>query len=590
MAADKNTAELNQKTRQSTRYAVIVLRDELKEVARKYFQTPLIFSIFETKGLEYDHIILFDFISAESAPFLALTQGVTTADLQGDFTYRRAKQKTDKSLEIYKFYINALYVAITRSMQNVYWIESHEQHPLFVLLNLDQYRATLILEAAPSSQEEWQKEARKLEMQGKQEQADAIRESLQQKMVPWEIMTPENTQQLTQKIIDHRGSKSEKIQLLEYALIYGQTHILDILVNQGFSAAKNKEKSFDLVWRKYFDPYGMVNLSLVKDQVKQYGPDFRNQFNQSVLMVAGMVGHAALVRWLLASGANADLTDNLGRTTVELLLQRAITDKRFAQTRLADNYSLLAPDHLSLQADGCLIKIDQRHAEFLLMIIGMVFCKTENNSHHPKIFATQDFINVLKYFPDTICPSYRKRRHYVSSILAKNEISGKNPYNRRLFQRISTGKYILNPRLKIKKADGWQDVAAQPKPMDTLKIEKIYCRQIQITMPITPEAAIAYWPPVLDWQVHPRYIPRTEGCFEIALQLQIKAHHENQLLFAIDLIQSGVFSSATSWSESTRLDRCATLLLPYATVQTNNLLARSGLPAIVLQPLDFSVA
>ena len=186
---DKNTVELNQKTQQSTRYAVIVIRDEWKEVAKKYFQTPLVFSIFETKGLEYDHIILFDFISAESASFSEIAKGVSLADLQGEFTYARAKEKTDKSLEIYKFYINALYVAITRSLQNVYWVESQKKHPLFDLLQLEQYQSALNLQTASSSLEEWQKEARKLEMQGKQEQADAIRSRLQQTPVPWAVMT-----------------------------------------------------------------------------------------------------------------------------------------------------------------------------------------------------------------------------------------------------------------------------------------------------------------------------------------------------------------------------------------------------------------
>lgn len=45
--------ELNQKARQSTQFAVLVMRDDDKAEARLYFQTPLIFSIHEAKGLEY---------------------------------------------------------------------------------------------------------------------------------------------------------------------------------------------------------------------------------------------------------------------------------------------------------------------------------------------------------------------------------------------------------------------------------------------------------------------------------------------------------------------------------------------------------
>jgi hypothetical protein len=54
------TRELNQKTRQSTRFAVAVMHPEHKPAARAHFQTPLIFSIQEAKGLEYDNIILYN--------------------------------------------------------------------------------------------------------------------------------------------------------------------------------------------------------------------------------------------------------------------------------------------------------------------------------------------------------------------------------------------------------------------------------------------------------------------------------------------------------------------------------------------------
>ena len=45
-------------------------------------------------------------------------------DLQADsLEYRRAKDKSDKSLEVYKFFVNALYVALTRAIRNLYLIQ-----------------------------------------------------------------------------------------------------------------------------------------------------------------------------------------------------------------------------------------------------------------------------------------------------------------------------------------------------------------------------------------------------------------------------------------------------------------------------------
>src|SRR6201996_4621806 len=60
---DATKRELDQKIRKSTQFAVLVMRDEDKADARKHFATPLLFSIHEAKGLEYENIVLYRFIS-----------------------------------------------------------------------------------------------------------------------------------------------------------------------------------------------------------------------------------------------------------------------------------------------------------------------------------------------------------------------------------------------------------------------------------------------------------------------------------------------------------------------------------------------
>ena len=59
------------------------------------------------------------------------------ADLERDeLDYRRAKDKSDKSLELYKFYVNALYVAMTRAVESLTLVEADTGHPLLDLLGL----------------------------------------------------------------------------------------------------------------------------------------------------------------------------------------------------------------------------------------------------------------------------------------------------------------------------------------------------------------------------------------------------------------------------------------------------------------------
>ena len=67
--SDDARREFDRKTGRSARFAVIVLRDEDKDEARRVFRTPLVFSVREAKGLEYENIIMVGFVSGQSRAF-----------------------------------------------------------------------------------------------------------------------------------------------------------------------------------------------------------------------------------------------------------------------------------------------------------------------------------------------------------------------------------------------------------------------------------------------------------------------------------------------------------------------------------------
>ena len=73
---DSVLRDLNQRTRGSAKVAVIVLSEEQKAEARQRFATPLIFSVHEAKGLEYEAVILYDLVSTERARFREIADGV----------------------------------------------------------------------------------------------------------------------------------------------------------------------------------------------------------------------------------------------------------------------------------------------------------------------------------------------------------------------------------------------------------------------------------------------------------------------------------------------------------------------------------
>jgi len=457
------TGELNQKTRQSTRFAVVVMHPEQKPAARAHFQTPLIFSIQEAKGLEYDNIILYNFTSADEERFREITRGISAEDVfEDDLRYARAREKSDKSLEIYKFHINALYVAITRAVENLYLIEAHPGQRLFEVLGLKLWEDRLDLADQGSSLEEWRQEARRLELQGKQEQADEIRtQILKLKPVPWEVLHGESLRTLERQAFE-KDDKKTKLLLFEYALVYQDRNRMHALAERGFRPATQPEKGIKPLNQKYFLPYDVKKPDAMLRQVDQYGVDFRNPFNQTPLMIAARLGNDDQVARLVELGADTGLINNVGFNAFHIALEQACIDAHYAARKLAGVYEKLAPLDMVIQVDGRLVKLDNRLMEFLLLNLMMAMFYTRLGDNIVRFgggaFSSGDFVEVLRHFPDALVPARRKQRAYISSILAKNEVHRDAPYNRKLFRRLKHGHYIINPQLAVWAEGAWRNM------------------------------------------------------------------------------------------------------------------------------------
>ena len=457
---DKTRRELNDKTRRSTRHAVMVMRTEDKEAARQWFQTPLIFSIQEAKGLEYDSIILLNFVSDSAAEFAEIASGVAADDLNKELKYARAKDKTDKSLEAYKFYVNALYVALTRAVQNVYLVEKNPRHRLLDLLGLSTRRDALKLAEQKSTETEWKEEARKLELQGKHEQAEQIRKTLLSvQPVPWRVLTPATLDDLKKEAFDpNHFNQQAKHLIFEYAVIYDTPGIMETLVRLGYKRAISFSSERAAVLKKIQRDIEEKNFLELRRKIGLYGVDFRSPLDQTPLMLAAQAGHEQAVNMLCREGANPTLRDAWGRTPFHISLREAYLDKTYASQKLSTVYKHLAPTAIKVKVNGRLIKIDARHMAFFL-IHSMLACSQSiwrwKIQFALPAFETADFIFALEHFPEHVIPSYRRRRPYISSVLAGHEIRRDIPSNMQLFVRIAQGKYILNPTMEIQIDEQW---------------------------------------------------------------------------------------------------------------------------------------
>ena len=466
--------ELSRTTRRSTKYAVLVMRDEDKAAAQQFFDTPLLFSIHEAKGLEYENVILVNFITFERKSFTDIVDGIGEEDLAGDLEYRRARDKTDKAHEVYKFFINSLYVAITRAVNRIFLIEGDTGHPLISLLGIRNARENVMVEEKQSTLEEWQAEARRLEQQGRQEQADEIRRNiLKTQPVPWEVCTPGRVEELLIRARDPKEiSQKPRKTLLEYALFYGEPRMIYLVRQAGFDKAKplyvdaggsqklnspiyNQQRTG--LYARYFQEYEGKFYQGILKQCETYGVDHRTMFNTTPLMLAASAGNESLVRELIARGANAELTDNYGRSAWQHACARAAHHKHYAVGQFQRVHELLAPGSVSLKAEDRLIKIDASQGEFLLyqLFFSLLHDRLNSSSIDLVALTAVKLADMVEFLPDSVTPAYRRKRQYLSSLLSKNEIDSTNPYGRKLFMRLKTGYYILSPKLSVLYRDEW---------------------------------------------------------------------------------------------------------------------------------------
>ena len=455
---------LNEKTSRSTKFAVLVMRQEDKASARKLLKTPLLFSIHESKGLEYENVIILNFISDNAKEFNEIIQQISEGDLRDDeVVFSRFRDKTDKSLDTYKFFINSLYVAITRGIKNIYLVEANQKHRMLQMLQLVEAKTDVKIAGNVSSAEEWKKEADKLEKQGKKEHAEEIRKVFFSQQTPdWEPLTNANLEQLKKDALDPElFNKKAKDRLFAYALIYDESAIIDELANLKYRRAEDKENELGSVFRKYYAEYKSNDLKQIARLIEKYGLNYRDQFNLTPLLAAIQSGSAKAISYLLEKGADITLMDNRGKNALRSAIRQKF--QKTGNPQITDLvFGVFTSDTLRLKIDDKLVLIPSRKFEYILLNF---FLTTQNHLHTGKYnffsqrgFTAKKIEESIESYPETMVPEFRKKRSYISAMLSKNEKSGTNPYNHKILFRTNHGEYLLNPEIEMMINEQWTNV------------------------------------------------------------------------------------------------------------------------------------
>lgn len=127
-------------------------------------------------------------------------------------------------------------------------------------------------------------------------------------------------------------------------------------------------------------------------------------------------------------------------------------------------------------------------------------------------------------------------------------------------------------------------------PTQRIAIHRIYTKNHQLMVQLTPDKLPQPWTPQMELQANPRYVLVDSGNYEVTLALQIKAHQNNQPLFEVYIEQAGLFTLEgieEEQREKILYGACPNLLFPYATASLNLFLSQAAYSPVYLSPLDF---
>lgn len=448
---DKIKKELNKKTKNSTQFAVLVMDNKEKSIARTVFDTPLIFSIHEAKGLEYENIILLNFISNYDKEFREITNGVGKEDLLDEnLRYSRVKDKSNKELEAYKFYINSLYVAFTRAVKNIYIIEKNKKHDILKLLNIVETQQKINIKEQSSDDDEWEEEARNLELQGKHEQAAQIRARL--KGVTYFSLEQANI--LLDEICSSDNPSTKKCkELFDYAKSEYLIHFITRLYEEvNYGPAKQYVREYQKSQKELKRQCQNGNMKNVERITKKFGIDFKDQENgMTGLMFSVLYNKRNLIDHFIKNKARLNTSDEQNRSVLQMVLL-GYEKENLNKTELQQLYLKFRTPHIKCISHGKMQKISFKTMEyFIIQYISAVRAEIikPNDPSNMQGLSMDEFMEYIELMPDNILPSYRRKRQYVNSILAKNEIGREQKYNKMLFKRKSRGLYNLHDDLQI---------------------------------------------------------------------------------------------------------------------------------------------
>jgi hypothetical protein len=181
-------------------------------------------------------------------------------------------------------------------------------------------------------------------------------------------------------------------------------------------------------------------------------------------MIACKIANDELLAHLIKQGADINITNNEGLTALQDLMEDFVASEQNIlmhnndPSKITRIYQLLSQDDVTIKVEEQLFKLSPKTMEFFLynyLVALSTYYSNYYDQNKACCFKANTITNTLSIIDSNILKVNRKKRDYISSILAKNEVNRIGDYNKKLFLRVAYGKYILNPSIEIKQGEDW---------------------------------------------------------------------------------------------------------------------------------------
>ncbi len=128
-------------------------------------------------------------------------------------------------------------------------------------------------------------------------------------------------------------------------------------------------------------------------------------------------------------------------------------------------------------------------------------------------------------------------------------------------------------------------------PQRQVLLQKIYCKDASLEVPLAPQVFTRQWQPQVDVQVNTDIKPLENDNFHVVLAVTVTAKLGEDVAFLAEAHQAGIFVvrgfSSNEERQAILGGYCPGLIFPFARETIAEMVQRGGFPQLLLQPINF---